>query len=56
MLISRGVTRKAVAKKFGVSPQTISRATEGVEKPENRGAHNRKRASTKYFREDFYEF
>lgn len=51
-MISNGVLRKDVAKKLGVSPQTISRATVGVEKPEMRGRHNLKKWNPHYFRDD----
>lgn len=52
-LIASGITRKDVATKFGVSPQSISRATEGIEKPEMRGRHNVKKKRRIYFREDY---
>lgn len=40
-LLSSGARRKDLAKQFNVSPQSISRATVGVEKVfEHRGKHN----------------
>lgn len=52
-LISSGILRKDVAKNFGVSPQSISRATEGIAKPEMRGRHHVKRVKSQYFKDDF---
>lgn len=52
-LIAKGMMRKDIAIKFGVSPQAIGRATKGVEKPEQRGLHNRKKAKKIWgFKED----